>query len=91
MANIASVEKRNRQSQKRRARNAAIRTTVKHALKDARATVAGKDPAARKEALRQAMKTLSKAAAKGVLHPRNVSRRIARLAKAMAAADTAAK
>ena len=91
MANIASVEKRNRQAQKRRVRNAAIRTTVRRTLKEARATIASKDPAQRKEALRLAMKNLSKASSKGVLHPRSAARRISRLAKAMAAADTAAK
>ncbi len=84
MANIASVEKRNRQSQKRRARNAAVRTTVKRALKDARATATSTDPAVKAEALRKAMKTIGKAAAKGVVHRRTAARRISRLAKALA-------
>ncbi len=87
MANIASVIKRNRQAQKRRIRNSAIRTTVKRVIKDARESVAAKDPAARKEALRAAMRTLDKAASKGVYHRRTVSRRISRLAKALAAVD----
>jgi small subunit ribosomal protein S20 len=87
MANIASVIKRNRQAQKRRVRNSAIRTTVKRVIKDARETLTAKDPAARKEALREAMRVLDKASTKGVLHRRTVARRISRLAKAMAAVD----
>jgi small subunit ribosomal protein S20 len=86
MANIASVIKRNRQAQKRRVRNSAIRTTIKRAIKDARETVTAKDPAARKEALRLAMRALDKASSKGALHHRTASRRISRLAKALAAA-----
>jgi small subunit ribosomal protein S20 len=35
--------------------------------------------------LRQAVRTISKAASKGVLHPRNAARRVARLAKSLAA------
>ncbi len=87
MANIASVIKRNRQAQKRRLRNTAIRTTVTRVIKDARETLTAKDPAARKEALRVAMRALDKASSKGVLHRRTVARRISRLAKAIGAAD----
>jgi small subunit ribosomal protein S20 len=86
MANIASVIKRNRQSQKRRVRNSAIRTTVKRVIKEAREAFAGKDPEARVKALREATRTIDKASAKGVLHARTASRHIARLAKAAAAA-----
>lgn len=82
MANTKSAEKRNRQAQKRRARNSAVRTTVKNAMKKAREAIATKDPAKVKEALSAASSTLNKAASKGVLHARNASRRIARLAKA---------
>ena len=41
MANTASATKRNRQAQKRRARNVGVRTNVKGAVKKAKA--AGKD------------------------------------------------
>lgn len=83
MANTKSAEKRNRQSQKRRVRNTAVRTTVKNVLKKAREAVATKDPAKAKEALREVTRGLHKAATKGVLHPRNAARRIARLASAI--------
>jgi len=82
VANTKSAQKRNRQALKRRARNQAVRTQVKSAVKKAREALASKDPARIQEALRAAARTLDKAASKGVLHPRNASRRIARLATA---------
>lgn len=82
MANTKSAEKRNRQAQKRRLRNNSVRTTVKNAVKKAREALATKDPAKAKDALTEATRTISKAASKGVLHPRAASRRVARLAKA---------
>jgi small subunit ribosomal protein S20 len=85
LANTRSAEKRNRQTQKRRARNQSIRTGVKTAVSKAREALTAKDPAKAKEAVRHATRTLNKAASKGVLHARNVSRRIARLAKQLGA------
>ena len=85
MANTKSVEKRNRQSQKRRLRNASVRTTVRNALKDAREAIGSADPKKAQEALKSATRTLHRAATKGVLHPRNAARRIARLAHQLAA------
>ena len=84
MANTKSAEKRARQNGIRRARNQSVRTQVKSVVKHARETFAGKDPAASQQALRAAMKTLSGAASKGVLHPRNAARRISRLARGLA-------
>ena len=84
MANTKSAEKRSRQNGVRRARNQSVRTQVKSAVKQARAAFATKDVAASQQALREAMKMLSTAASKGVLHPRNAARRISRLARAVA-------
>ena len=86
MANTKSAQKRNRQALKRRSRNQAVRTQVKSAVKKAREALASKDPARAQEALRAATRTLDKAASKGVLHKKNASRRIARLAAAAQAA-----
>ncbi|MGZ6077674.1 MAG: 30S ribosomal protein S20 [Myxococcaceae bacterium] len=86
MANTKSAQKRNRQAMKRRSRNQAVRTQVKSAVKKAREALASKDPARAQEALRAAARTLDKAASKGVLHKKNASRRIARLAAAAQAA-----
>jgi small subunit ribosomal protein S20 len=85
VANTKSAEKRNRQAQKRRARNTAVRTGVKTAIKKAREAIASKDPAKAREALRAAAKVIDQAASKGVLHARNASRKIARLSKSITA------
>jgi small subunit ribosomal protein S20 len=84
LANTASSEKRNRQTQKRRARNVQVRTGVKSAVKKVREAVAQGDAAAAKQALQAAEKAIGKARSKGVLHKNAASRKISRLAKAVA-------
>ncbi len=84
MANLRSSEKRNRQSLKRRARNVAVRTELKDALKAAREAVAKGDAKAA-ELVKTATSILARASQKGVLHSRNASRRIGRLAHSLAA------
>ncbi len=91
MANTSSAEKRNRQAQKRRARNVQVRTGVKSAVKKVREAVAGGDPSTAKQALHAAEKSIGKAASKGVLHKNAASRKIARLARAVAKSAPAAK
>ena len=93
MANTKSAEKRNRQAQKRRARNINVRSTVKDAVKSLRETLTTQDGAKSAEAFKAAASRLNKAASKGVIHKRAASRRISRLAKAVnrAKAATAAK
>lgn len=80
MANTKSAEKRNRQALKRNARNSAVKTKVKTAIKAARAAIATGDAAKAKTALALASSALDKAATKGVLHAKNAGRRIGRLA-----------
>ena len=91
MANTRSAEKRNRQAQKRRARNVQVRTGLKSAVKKARETL-GKatDPAAARGAIAAALRTLDRAASKGVIHKNAAARRISRLAKAAAKAGRSA-
>jgi small subunit ribosomal protein S20 len=48
---------------------------------NARDALAAKDPAMLKQALTDAVRSLNKAASKGVLHKRTASRRISRLMK----------
>lgn len=91
MANTVSAEKRNRQAQKRRARNVGVRTGVKSAVKKAREAIGAGDPGSAKAAVAGAQRALSKAGSKGVLHRNAVARRISRLAKALAKAAPAAK
>ncbi len=90
MANTASADKRNRQAQKRRARNVQVRTSVKNAVKKVRDAAGKGDVTGAKAALPTAEKALAKAGSKGVLHKNAVARRISRLAKAANKAKAAA-
>ena len=89
MANTRSAEKRNRQAQQRRLRNTAVRTRVKTAVKRVRDAITAGDPAAAKAAFQKASRVLDSAASKGVVHRNSASRRISRLAKAVAHAAPA--
>jgi small subunit ribosomal protein S20 len=82
VANTRSAQKRNRQSVKRRARNLSIRNAVKTAVKKAREAVASKAPNA-KDAVNHAKRMLDRAATRGVVHARNASRRVSRLAASL--------
>ena len=83
MANIKSQIKRNRQNERRRLRNKGVRSEAKTRVKTAlRAVETGADDSA--EALRQAVKRLDKAAAKGIIHPNQAANRKSRLARRVA-------
>jgi len=75
VANIRSQIKRNRQNEKRRLRNKAVRSDLKTRTKNAGAE------GAEDETVRQAMKAIDKAAKKGVIHKNQAARRKSRLAK----------
>jgi small subunit ribosomal protein S20 len=81
VANHPSAEKRNRQRIKRTNRNRTVKSEVRSVVKNANASLAGKDAAAAKKAVDEATSTLAKAAAKGVVHKKAAARRIGRLAK----------
>lgn len=85
MANIKSQMKRNRQNEKRRLRNRAIRSELRTRQKAAEAAAGTEDE---NEALRRAIKSIDKATAKGVLHGNTAARRKSRLvARVRALAD----
>jgi small subunit ribosomal protein S20 len=89
MANIRSQIKRNRQNEKRRLRNKAVRSELKTRIKTA-VTTAESGAETSEEALRLAVKKLDKAAAKGIIHKNQAARRKSRLMKrinALSAAD----
>ena len=88
MANTRSAEKRNRQAVKRRARNVQVRTGLKTAVKKAREAVA-QGGAAAKDIVQSAVRTLDRAASKGIIHKNAAARRISRLAKAAVKAAAA--
>lgn len=91
MANTRSAEKRNRQSQKRRARNQGVRTRVKSAVKKVRETLERGELAAAEEAFKVAARVIDQASSKGVVHRNTASRKISRLAKAVGKAAPAKK
>ncbi len=87
MANIKSQIKRNRQNEKRRLRNRNFRGAARTAVKDAHTALStGTDSAASVVA---AISALDRAAQKGAIHPRNASRRKARLMKQLGKAPAA--
>ena len=89
MANIKSQIKRNRQNQKRRARNRVFRGSARTYVKKARLAIENGDVDAARAATIQAVSALDKAAEKGVLHKNNASRRKGRLMKQLAALESA--
>ncbi len=91
MANTRSAEKRNRQAQKRRARNLHVRTGMKSAVKKVRDAVTQGGGALAQQALLQAARVIDKAASKGILHRNAASRKISRLAKAVTKTAAPAK
>ena len=83
MANIKSAKKRILVAEKRTARNKAIKSEVKTAIKKVDAAVAAKDAETAKTQLRAAISTVNKAASKGVYHKKTASRKVARMTTAV--------
>lgn len=81
MANIAQQIKRNRQNEKARQRNQAIRSEMKTYIRKALEAADTGDRAAATEALRLAQKRIDTAVSKGVLNKSTASRRKSRLTK----------
>jgi small subunit ribosomal protein S20 len=82
VANIKSQKKRNRQNEKRRLRNKAVRSELKTRTK--RAEQAAAQGADSDELLQGAIKRIDQAAAKGVMHKNAANRQKSRLTKRLA-------
>ena len=83
MANIKSQIKRNKQNEKARLRNKAVRSNLKTRIKSAEAAAA--TGAEETEAtLRTAISTIDRAATKGVIHKNAAARKKSRLVKRLA-------
>jgi small subunit ribosomal protein S20 len=90
MANIASAQKRIRQTLKRTARNKARKSRVHGAIRKVEEAVSSGNKDAALAAFRAAQPELQRAAGKGVLKANTVSRKISRLsARVKAVAATA--
>jgi len=83
LAKIKSAIKRHKQSLKRRARNRHVRSSVKSAIKEVRSVLEKKDGEEAGKVLSKAVAVLSRAGSKGVLHRKNVARKVARLSRAV--------
>ena len=85
MANIKSQIKRNKQAEKARLRNRAVRSELKTCVKKVQAAVAAGDSEAAASAVRLCYKKLDQAVAKGVIHKNAANRKKAQLAIKLAA------
>jgi small subunit ribosomal protein S20 len=86
MPTSKSAKKRLRQSLERRARNRAVKSSLKTQIKKVSASAAGGDGEATEEEFRLAVKKLDQAAAKRVIHPNKAARLKSRLSKRLKAA-----
>ncbi|HXQ18940.1 MAG TPA: 30S ribosomal protein S20 [Acidimicrobiales bacterium] len=88
MANIKSQIKRNRQNEKHRLRNKAVRSELRTRAKSAlSAAESGAEDSA--EQLRLALKRIDKAAAKGIIHQNQAANRKSRLMKRVGRLESA--
>lgn len=81
MANIKSAKKRILVNAKKAARNKAIRSKVKTMIKKVEAAVAAGDKELAKNSLSLAVKEISMASSKGVIHKNTAARKISRISK----------
>ncbi|MBR0091246.1 MAG: 30S ribosomal protein S20 [Lachnospiraceae bacterium] len=83
MANIKSQKKRILTNEKAAARNRAVKSSVKTAVKKVRVAIENGDKAAADAALLAATSSIDKAKAKGVIKKNTASRKISRLSQAV--------
>lgn len=81
LATHKSAEKRDRQGKARKQRNIAAKSAVRTKVKAVVAAVGDKDKEKSAGALKVAVPALAKAAAKGLIHKKNASRKISRLTR----------
>lgn len=87
MPNIKSAKKRVLQSEKKRVRNVARRSSIKTAIKKVLVALESNDVDAAKLLLKDAESQLSQAKSKRVMHRNTAQRKVSRLAKKVAAAQ----
>ena len=83
MANIKSAKKRILVNETKAARNKAIKSRVKTAMKKVDAAVAANDKAVAAESLKAAIAEINKAGSKVVYHKNTCARKVSRLTKAV--------
>ena len=83
MANIKSQIKRNKQNEKRRLRNKAVKSSLKTAIRKFNESSATGDVESASALLRDASRRLDKAASKGVIHKNQAANRKSAIAKSV--------
>jgi small subunit ribosomal protein S20 len=81
VANIKSQIKRNKQNERARRRNRAVRSALKTASKKVHLAAAGGDAETAVQRAREAARAFDKAASKGIVHRRTAARHKSRLAR----------
>lgn len=87
MANSRSAIKRIRQNQKRRLRNRIYRGRARTSITQARQAISAEEMETARMKTMEAVRSLDKAAQKGVVHKNNASRRKSRLMKQLVALE----
>jgi small subunit ribosomal protein S20 len=90
VANIKSQIKRNKQNEKARQRNKAVRSSLRTSVRRFREAADSGDAAAAETALRAASRQLDKAASKGVIHKNQAANRKSAMARRYAELQPAA-
>ena len=88
MANIKSQIKRNRQNEKRRLRNKAVKSSLKTAIRKFNEASATGNTESATALMRDASRKLDKAVSKGVIHKNQAANRKSAIAKRLAAATS---
>jgi small subunit ribosomal protein S20 len=91
LANSRSAIKRNRQNKKRREHNRIYRGRARTSVKNARLAIEAENIEEARENTKLAFRVLDRAAAKGVIHKNNASRRKSRLIKHLNALERTKK
>jgi len=81
VANIKSQIKRNKQNEKARQRNKAVKSSLRTSVRKFREAADGGNAAEAETALRAACRQLDKAASKGVIHKNQAANRKSAIAK----------
>ena len=89
MANIKSQKKRNRQNEKARLRNQAVRSSLKTSIRKFREAAEAGDVEKATVLQRDAARTLDKATSKGVIHKNQAANRKSAIAKRLDALRSA--
>jgi small subunit ribosomal protein S20 len=87
LANSKSAEKRNRQSEKRRQRNAQVKSSIRTAEKKVRKQLESQSKENVPAMFKEFVKKIDTAARKGIVHWKTAARKKSRLAKKVNAAS----